>query len=92
MTSITIGFNEALDPISATNQSLYALHSGVKKHGRTVFSKVVGIRGVTYDSIHNTLTINLAKPFKGLVQVTVSGTIMALDGTPNTINFSKVVA
>ncbi len=92
LTSITIGFNEGLSSSSAVNRVLYSLHGAVKKRGKTMFTQGVGVGGVSYDSTHNTVTINLAKPYKGAVQVTINGSLMTIDGTSTVINFSMVVA
>ncbi len=43
-TSISIGFNEALNVASADKSSLYQLKGGVKKHGKTVYTSAVTIK------------------------------------------------
>jgi hypothetical protein len=90
LTAIAVAFDEALDPGSAVNLSLYSVLGAVKSHGKTVFSKGIAIRGVNYDSNAHTVTINLARPFKGAVQVTVRAGIAATNGTSSSGSFSAV--
>ena len=92
LTSITVGFNEGLNSSSAVNRVLYSVNGAVKKRGKTVFTKRVGIGGLSYDSIHHMVTINLAKPYKGVVQVMINGSLMTTSGTSTVINFAMVVA
>jgi hypothetical protein len=91
LTSITIGFNERLNSSSAINRALYSVHGAVKKRGRTVLTTSVGIGGVSYDDTHQAVTINLAKPYKGLAQMMISGGILTPDGTSTVINYSTLV-
>ena len=91
LSAITVSFNEALDPASAQNVGRYSVLASVKKRGKTVFSKRLGIRGVSYNNMAGTVTINLAKPYKGVVQVTVLGGIAAANGTTSGGNFSAIV-
>jgi len=60
---------------------------GVKKKRKLVFSKVVRIGEVTYDGNAHTVTVRLAKPTKGTLQVTVFGGILAADGAFTSGNF-----
>lgn len=41
LTSITLAFDEALAPTSATNPALYSVLGGARKRGKTVYSRVV---------------------------------------------------
>ena len=45
----------------------------------------------SYGAGAHTVTITLAKPFKGAFQVTVHGGIMASNGASSSGDFSKVV-
>ncbi len=91
VTTITIGFNEALDPGSADNVSLYKVLEGVKKRKTTVFSKPLKIKTVSYDATHHTVAIKLARPHKGIVRVTVQSGMLAADGASSSNEFSAVV-
>jgi hypothetical protein len=91
VTGFTVGFTQPLNPGSATNLGLYRILEGVKKKRKTVYTKPLKIRSVRYDSAENSATINLAKPHKGAVEVTVDGAIEALDGTASTIDFSNII-
>jgi predicted outer membrane repeat protein len=88
---IIIGFSEDLISSSATNGSFFSLASGVKKRHKLVFSKRVKIEGLSYDSTARRVAIRLAKPFKGRVQVTVHGGIMATNGLSSHGDFTAVV-
>ena len=67
-------------PGSATKPALYSVLEGVKKHGKLVFKKALAIRTVTYNVSAHSVTINLAKPVKGTLQVTVHGGLVAASG------------
>jgi hypothetical protein len=91
ITSIVIGFNEALDSASADNVAFYALDSGVKKRQKLQFTKSVKIRSVLYDGTTHHVTITLAKPTKSTVQVTVHTGILATNGLSSSGDFTAVV-
>ena len=91
VTTITIGFNEALNPASADNVSLYSVLDGVRVRKKTVYSRPVTIRNVIYDGTHHTVAIKLAKPQKGIVLVTVRSGMLAADGASSSNVFSAVV-
>ena len=89
--SISVAFDEALAPGSASNLNLYTVDVGVKKRGKTIYSKNVGIRNISYDGNAHTVTINLAKPHKGVLQVTVHGGIVAANGASSSGDVSMIV-
>jgi virginiamycin B lyase len=91
ITTIVLDFSEGLDPGSAGNGSFYSIASGVKKRHKLLFAKNVKIAGVSYDGNAHTVTLKLAKPFKGKVQVTVRSGIAATNGTSTQSNFTAVV-
>jgi hypothetical protein len=94
LSSVTVSYNEAVTA-SASNAAVYQVFEGVtkvvKKQKETVFTKALAIRAVSSNSGGNMVTINLAKPFKGTVQVTVEGTITAANNASNNISTSKIV-
>jgi hypothetical protein len=90
LTSIEIAFDEALNAISAQNGD-FTLLLGVKRRGHVVFSKNVRIRGIQYDGNDDTVAINLAKPARGPVQVTVRKGIAAANGAMSIADFSTIV-
>jgi hypothetical protein len=63
----------------------------VKKHKETLFAKALAIRSVSPNSTSSTVTINLAKPFKGPVQVMVQGVITAGNGASDSVRFTQNV-
>jgi hypothetical protein len=67
------------------------MFEGVKKRKKTVYTKALKIRSISYVSSSDSVTINLSKPYKGAVEVTVDGAIEALDGTTSDIDFSTIL-
>jgi hypothetical protein len=90
LSSITIGFNEELTAASATNPVLYHVFSGVKKRGKTVYTKGVKIGSIHFDGSHS-VTLTLAKPFKGTVEVMVQGSVGAANGASGNVQFTMVL-
>ena len=91
LTSIDVVFDEALDAISAQDGG-YTLLSGVRKRRHVTFSKNVRIRSIEYDANAHMVAINLAKPAKGPVQVTVRKGIAAANGAMSIADFSAIVS
>jgi hypothetical protein len=91
ITQIILGFSEDLIPGSATNRRFFSVAVGAKKRHKIVFSKRVKIGGVSYDGTSHRVAIRLAKPLKGMVQVTVHGGILATNGMPSQDVFTAVV-
>ena len=60
----------------------------VKKHKARLFNKELAIRSVSPNSTGSKVTIKLAKPFKGRVEVMVQGNITAgSNGASNSVRF-----
>jgi hypothetical protein len=89
-TSFLVRFNEALSSVSASDLALYHVFSAVKKRGKTAFARVEAIRSVQLNGDATAVTINLARPVKGRVEVMVKGAITAANGASNSINSSNV--
>jgi hypothetical protein len=70
--------------------SFYTLRGAVKKKGKTTFTKGVAVGPVKFDG-NRTVTLSLAKPFKGQVQVTVHGGIVAGNGAAGSGDVTRVV-
>jgi hypothetical protein len=92
ITSILVGFDEALAPGSARNGRSYGLASGVGIGPTIVFSRGVKIAGVTYHRAAHAVRLKLARPQQGPVQVTVRAGIVAADGMSSSSDFTAVVA
>jgi hypothetical protein len=90
LTAITVTFDEAVASASATNPGTYTLLGGVKKKRKLLFSKGLAMRRVDFDGDAR-VTISLAKPFKGPVQVTVHGGVVARSGATSQGDVAKVV-
>src|SRR5262249_15137959 len=71
VTAIRLSFSVPLDPASARSPGLYAVLGGVKQKGTPVFHKPLSIKTVRYNATTHTVTLTLARPFMGAVQVTV---------------------
>ena len=91
LTAFIVVFNEPLDSGSASNPGLYHVFTPVKKRGITFFTRAVAIKSIHPRSGGATVTIKLARPVKGKVEVTIQGAIMAANGASNSINFSNIV-
>jgi uncharacterized delta-60 repeat protein len=81
LTSITVSFDESMNPSSVVNSRNYTVYGGVtnKKH-RVVYNKRLNIR-VMYNDGSRAAIITLSKPYKGPVRVTVGSEITAVNGT-----------
>jgi hypothetical protein len=95
LTSFTVRFNEPVNSNSASSPGLYhvfgAVTKLVKRHKTTLFTKALAMGSVSPDSTStsHTVTINLARPFKGHVQVMVQGTITAGNGASNSVHYTQ---
>ena len=89
--SITAAFDEALNPKFLNSLSLFSVLGGVRKHGKTVFSKSVLVNGFHYDDTAHTVTITLAKPFKGIVKATIRPGVVAANGASSSGGFTAFV-
>ena len=90
LVSITAAFDEALNPEFLNSLSLFSVLGGVKKHGKTVFSKSVLVNGFHYDDTAHTVTITLAKPFKGIVKATIRPGVVAANGASSSGRIHRV--
>jgi hypothetical protein len=92
ITRIMLGFSEDMIPRSATNRRFFSIAAGVQEKRRgLVFSKRVKISGLSYDGAAHQVTIRMAKPVTGIVQVTVQGGIRATNGLSSHGRFTAVV-
>jgi hypothetical protein len=92
ITSILLGFDEALNPSSASKGRLYGLAAGVERRQTIVFSKGVKIARVSYDRTAHAVRLKLAVPQKRPVQVTVHAGLVAADKMSSFSDFRAVVA
>jgi streptogramin lyase len=91
ITSIHLGFDEALDPASASKGRFYGIAAAVANGQTVVFSKAVKIARVSYDRAAHAVRLKLAVPQKGPVQVTVHAGLVAADGMSSFGDFTAVV-
>jgi hypothetical protein len=94
-TSYTITFAAPLNPGSASNLSLYQVLQGVtkvvEKRKQTVYAKALKIKTVVYEDGPQSVTITLARPYKGAVQVTIGPGLEGADGASSSGVFTRVV-
>ena len=89
--AVTIGFDVPLNAASAMNTAFYEVLAPVKKHKKTVYSKVVRIGEASLGANGQSVTITLAKPIQGKVQLTVRTGIMGISGAVSDQSFVTVV-
>jgi hypothetical protein len=92
LTALSITFDEALNAVAASNTSLFQVLGGVTKHHKNVFTKGLQFKAAAYNPATHTVTLNLAKPYKGPVQVTVDAGIASSQGVPSKAGLTEVVA
>jgi hypothetical protein len=63
----------------------------VKRHKKTVFIKPLKIRSVSVAPDASTVTVDLARPYKGKVEVVAKGIVEAADGAWSAISLSVIV-
>jgi hypothetical protein len=86
ITSVKVGFDEALEPSSAANRSFYGL-AGLGNHGR----RGVHASAIVYDDADQSVVIRLARPRKGRRLVTVQGGIEGANGAVSSGTFRGVI-
>jgi hypothetical protein len=89
--AVTFSFNVALDPDSARTAALYGANASVKKKQGVLAGKPLRIKAVTFNAGANTVTLTLARPFKGPVQVAIHPGLKAADGEPTTLEIVRIV-
>ena len=62
----------------------------MKKHKKTVYTKKLAVKSVSYQTNATTLTIHLKKPYKGLLQATVKAGLLGVDGLASTTPYMVV--
>jgi hypothetical protein len=90
-TALTVTFNEPLDFRSASNPGLYHVFAAVKKHGKTAFTRAVAIQRISLNSDATMVTLKLARRHRGVVALTVQGTITAAGGASGNVDSTRVV-
>ena len=87
LTSITVAFDESMNPGSVMSASNYTVFGAVTKKRRTLYAKALGIRQISYNDSTHTATITFVKPYKGVVQATARSGIMAASGAVTSTPF-----
>ena len=94
-TSYTISFAAPLNAQSAANPALFRVFQGVtklvKRHKQTVFTRPLKIKSVVPGAGAQSVTLSLAKPFKGKVQVTIEPGLAGANGTSTGAAINELV-
>ncbi len=87
--AITIAFNEAIDPASLGRYFSYGVLPVVKRRRPGPVNGF--LRSASFSLAPNELSLVLRKPYKGQVQVSLSGDAEALDGLLGSVSFMQIV-
>jgi virginiamycin B lyase len=79
--SISIKLDAALNPRLANHAGLYTVRGVVNMQGKLVFGRTLRIRSVVYQARSHTVTIHLARPYKGLVEVEMQARLVEKAGS-----------
>jgi hypothetical protein len=90
LSALTVSFDEPLTPGSASNPRLYSIFGAVRKRKQTVFAKSIALKTIVYDG-KTQVSITLARPYLGVLQVTVRGTLVAANGATSATSFTRVI-
>lgn len=67
---------------------LFQVLAGVRRRRKLVYSKPLPIRSMSLIGDNNVVVLNLARPFRGKVQVQVNGLVVAASGAMTVANSS----
>ncbi len=95
-TTFTLKFAAPLDSATADNRHLYRVKASVTiplgKHGEIVYYvKTLKIRSVVYDTALDSVTVALARPYRGAVEVRIKPGLEAADGASTTKRINAIV-
>ncbi len=92
LTSITIGFDQALDASSAANSAHFTLLGAVRRGRKVTYKAKVFVGTIGYNAGTHSVTINLSRAFRGAVQVTVHPGVAGSNGVDSTQSFAYVAS
>jgi hypothetical protein len=84
VSGFTIVFNEALEVAAADSVRFYQVKPGTRKGTRVVYGNPVTIKAPVYKAGSTKVTIRLAKPVTGPIEVIVLSGIVGADGVAST--------
>jgi hypothetical protein len=90
-TSYTLTFAAPLNSTSANNPGLYRVLQGVTKRKRKVYTKPLKIKSVGCSPGSSTVTIMLAKPYTGNVEVVIEPGLEGADGATSGSAITEIV-
>jgi hypothetical protein len=91
MTGVSIAFDRDLDPSSARTAGLYLVLGAVKKGRKIVYSRNLPLKPPSYGAGTRKVTLVLARPYKGVVKVTVRSGLKAANGATSPWEFSWIM-
>jgi streptogramin lyase len=80
VTLVIVTFDRALDPSSASNETLFVVDGAVTKRRKTTYSRPVRVASARYVPGTQGVILQLAKTYRGRVQVTVRAGMTGADG------------
>lgn len=92
VTSIALAVDAPLDVGTIKSTHLYHLLGAVQENGQPVFRKKLEIRSVSASARNHTVTIALARPYQGMIEVTVQGRVKRPHGSSGVGPFSIIVS
>jgi hypothetical protein len=90
-TALTIAFSEPLESHQAKNPHLYRILAGVTVHHKTVYRGALKISHIIYNGATNTVTLDLAEPHKGAVELIIARGVLAANGAVSASAYSRVI-
>ena len=92
LTTIVIAFDQALDPSSASDPGRYAALGAVTRRRRTTYARPVRLGVVSYTAGARMVTVRLARPYRGAVQVTVRAGLLGAAGVATSTEYITVLS
>jgi hypothetical protein len=90
-TLYTLTFAAPLNSASANNPGLYQVLQGVTKRKKTEYTKPLKIKSVVYNPGPDTVTILLAKTYKGRAKVVIQPGLEGANGATSGISITEIV-
>ena len=94
-TTYTLTFAGPLDPASASDRCLYRVFEGVtrrvKKHQEKVYIEPLKIKRVIYNPVLDSVTLALARPHRGPVEVTIKPGLETAAGLSSNRSIRQIV-
>jgi hypothetical protein len=90
ISTITIVFNEALQPASAASRAFYEVEQRTSSGRTIVYGQPIGVRSASYRG-SNEVTVRLVKPLLGPIRLIILPGIIAANGAASAKKFAETV-